>query len=209
MSAARLSGLARPFALLFGGQGCALLWLSAFDHEEAAVAFARFVACLSASAVAGLLLVKPASAGCDGVPYSVPTFAGRELPDFVDEFYRKRAVAACVEAEAKADARRREIERLPDSYDRKYSDLTTIDRYKKSLETGAADAGRYEKMIEEDAQRRKNGGWVLPESSSVPSSYYPPGGDPHGVRLGVAPKGTAKDLSDVKSRVLELKSQGH
>jgi len=176
----------------------------------------RFAACLSASAIIGLLPVKPVFAGCDGLTYA-PSILGHEVPDALTKYYpdawsksdKDRAVTECREAEAKADKIRREIEALPDSYDRKYSDLTTIDRYKKSLEEGAVDAGRYEKMIEEDAQRRKNGGWVLPASpSGPPSGYYPPARDPNGIRLGVAPKATTKDLTGVKARVLGLKSPG-
>lgn len=163
-----------------------------------------------------MLLVKPASAGCDELPER-PSVWAEKVPDAIRSYFpddwdtadRGAAIADCKVRWAKAEERWREIKGLRD-YPEKGAHMESVIHLQRALSTGnKADINRYERALEEDATRRRNMGWEVPAPASLPSSYYPPGGDPHGVRLGVAPKGTAKDLSDVKSRVLELKSPGH
>lgn len=148
---------------------------------------------------------------CNSVPYSVPSWTeSRFVPgvvgDNVDAYYQAKALEECHAAMAKADQLEKEINSLPD-YDRKFSDLKTVWDYRRHVKEGdATNKAVYERILGEDAQRRKNLGLV--PVSIPPSSYNPPGGDPNGVRLNVAPTGTTSNLSDLKSKVLKLKPPG-
>lgn len=173
----------------------------------------RFSISIGASALLVLLQVNRCFAydPCSSVSYSVPSWSEwRIVPGLVEEnvdaYYQNKAIDECHDAMARADKLENEIKRLPD-YDRKSSDLMTVYDYRRYIQKGdATNKAVYERILGNDAQRRKSLGLI--PVSTPPSSYNPPGDDPNGVRLDVAPKGTTSNLSDLKNRVLKLKSPG-